>query len=252
MVLNKRGIAMNLKKLFLFLISAIAVYPQTEKNLLKKSDDAFFPKIAKLTVIMKLYNHNKYSRFYELTCFVKGNRKYLVIFKNPPIVRRRAQLRVGDKIWFYMGKINRTSEMSAKASFSESVFTEEDVLSTSLGYYYNLERVDEVELNGIKVLKLSLKSLIKKTAYYRVESFIDSKTFLPIKRIYYSFSNHKIKELNVVEIKKKDNILQYVHMIMYDSLRKGRYTEVEFKDFEYLDNLSDRIFTKRYMEIACE
>ncbi len=243
---------MKSKILFLFLMAVMSAYPQVDKSILKKSDDAFFPEIAKLTVVMKLYDHNKYNRYYELTCYVKGNRKYLAIFKNPPIVRRRAQLRVGEKIWYYMGKINRTWEMSAKASFGESVFTEEDVLSTSLGYYYNLEKVEDVELNGKKVLKLSLKSHIKKTAYYRIESFIDKKTLLPIKRNYYSFSNQKIKELDVIEIRKKNNKLQYAHLIMHDSLRKGRYTEVEFKNFEYPEKLSDRMFTKRYMEIACE
>lgn len=230
----------------------MAGYSQVDKNILKKSDDAFFPGVAKFTADMKLYENNKYDRYYEFTCYIKGNRKYLAITKNPPIVRRRAHLRVGEKIWSYLGKINRTVEMSAKASFAESVFSEEDILSTSLGYYYNLEKVEEVELNGKKALKLLLKSPTKKTAYYRIESFIDEKTLLPIKRCYYSFSNQKIKEMDVIEIRKKDNKLQYAHLIMYDALRKGRYTEVEFKDFEYPDDLDDRMFTKRYMEIACE
>ncbi len=176
----------------------------------------------------------------------------MAIFKDPPVVRRIAHLRVGEKIWIYFGKINRTKEISAKAAFAESTLAEEDLLSVSLGYYYNLEKVEEVELDGRKVLKLTLKSPSKETAYYKIESFIDSETFLPIKRYYYSFSNHKIREMKVIEIKKEGEKTKYIRFVMYDLLRKGTYTEVEIKDFEYFSDLSDKMFTKKYMEIAVE
>lgn len=176
----------------------------------------------------------------------------MALFTNPPIARRQAQLRLGDKILIYLGKINRTIEVSAKAAFAESDFTEEDVLNASLGYYYDLEKVEETELNGEKVLKLNLKSRSKKNAYYRIESFINEKTLLPVKRNYYSFSNQKIRELQVDVIKKEGGKIQYVHLTMYNSLRKGTYTGVTMQDFEFPKNLDDRMFTKRYMEIATQ
>ena len=222
------------------------------KNILARSDAAFFPRISKFKFTIKLYENNKYLRYYELTCYLKGDRQYLAILTNPPVVRRQAQLRRGDIIWFYLGRINRTYETSAKASFEASTFTEEDLLSSSLGYFYKLGKIEEVELNGQKALELFLKSRSKKTAYYRIESFINRKTLLPIKRIYYSFSNQKIKVEKIIKIIKKNNKLQYLHLIMYDSLIKGRYSDIVMKNFEYPDNLDDRIFTKRYMEIATQ
>lgn len=235
------------------IVSLTAVgYSQTGDDILEKSDKAFFPEMAKFKLRMKIYENNKYSQHYDLECYIKGSRKYLALFKDPPIVRRTAHLRVDDNIWVYLAKINRTKQISAKASFSESAFSEEDILSTSLGYYYNLEKVEKTELNEKQVLKLSLKSPTKKTAYYRIESFIDEKTLLPIKRLYYSFSDQKIKELDIIKIIKEGNKLKYLHLIMYDALRKGCYTEVEMSNFEYTLTLSDKMFTKKYMEMSCE
>lgn len=142
--------------------------------------------------------------------------------------------------------------MSAKAAFAGSTFSEEDVLSASLGYYYDLEKLEEVNLNDTEVLKLFLKSRSKETSYYRIESFINKETLLPIKRVYYSFSNQKIKELKVLEIRKNKKKVEYIHLIMYDSLRNGTYAEVTMKNFEFPQELDDRMFTKRYMEIATQ
>ena len=248
----------TLFSVFLLILSSL-LYSQTnstrgnfDKTILKKSDDAYFPNIAKFSATMKLFENGKYDKYYELTVYIKGNQKYLAIFDNPPITRRRATLRVGDKILFYLGKINRTTEMSAKAAFSGSTLSEEDVLSAALGNYYDLEKVEKTKLNGQKVLKLFLKSRSKETSYYRIESYINAKTLLPIKREYFSFSNQKIKEMEFIEIKKKGNKTEYIHFIMYDSLRKGTYTDVIMQNFTIFHNLDNRMFTKRYMEIATQ
>jgi len=253
---EEKKIFFNLKSqiliVLLLAIIPIEMFAQLDKSILKKSDDAYFPTLSKFNFTIKLYEDNEYDKYYELKCYIKGNKKYLAIFKNPPIVRRRAQLRIGDKIISYLAKINRTTEISAKAAFAGSTFSEEDILSASLGYFYDLEKVEEVNLDGRKVLKLFLKSRSKETSYYRIESFIDKKTLLPIKRTYYSFSNQKIKELKVIEIRKNKKGVEYIHLIMYDSLRKGTYAEVIMKDFEFPKRLDNRMFTKRYMEIATQ
>lgn len=223
-----------------------------DDTILKKSDAAFFPKIAELTIYMELFENDKYQRYYEVKGYIKGNRKYLAVFQNPPLVRKRAHLRVGNIIWEYFGKINKTMRISAKANFSNSVFSEEDILNSSLEYYYRLMNLENAKINGKKVLKLSLINRSDDTAYKRIDAFIDPETYLPVKRDYYSFSDQKIKELIVKDIRIRDGQLEYVCLIMYDLLRKGRYTKLEMKDIKYLNHLPDRMFTRKYLEIAIE
>ena len=222
------------------------------KDILERSDEAFFPKISKFNFTMKLYENNKYLRYYQLHCYVKGYRKYLAVITGPPIVSRQASLRRDDIIWTYLAKINRTYEVSAKAAFEASTFSEEDLLSSSLGYFYKLDKVEETQLNGQKVLELFLTTRSNKNAYYRIESFISEETLLPIERVYYSFSNQKIKVEKIIDVKKKDGRLEYLHLIMYDSLIKGRYSDIVMQNFEYPENLDDRMFTKAYMEAATQ
>jgi len=121
-----------------------------------------------------------------------------------------------------------------------------------LGYYYNLAKTEEIVENDKKMLKLSLVSPSKETAYYKIDAYIDAETYLPIKRYYYSFSGEKIKELKIDELKKDKSGLSYVKMTMTDLLRKGVYTIVEMQNFKNNIDLNDRMFSKKYMEIACE
>ncbi len=222
------------------------------ENILARSDAAFFPQLAHFELTMKLYENNSYARYYQLDCFVKGDRKYLAVITDPPVVRRQSELRVDDVIWTYLASINRTYETSAKASFEASTFSEEDLLSSTLGYLYKLEKVEKVKLGGKEALELFLAARSDRNAYYRIDSYINEQTLLPIERDYYSFSDQKIKVEKFIEIRKKDNKLQYLHLVMYDSLIKGRYTDVVMQNFEYPNRLDDRMFTKRYMEIATQ
>ncbi len=121
----------------------------------------------------------------------------------------------------------------------------------SLGFFYNFESASDVIYEEKKAVQINLKSPSKSTSYYRIESVIDAETFLPLARYYYSYSNQKIKEMKVNEIRKGKKI-EYVKLTMYDLLKKGTYTEVEMKDFEFPANLDDKMFTKRYMELASE
>lgn len=242
----------KLKWLLVTTILIIPILGLAQNDILKKSDDSFFPKVAKFTLTMKLYEKNKYRNYYEIDCYIEGPRKYLAVFRNPPIVRKQAHLRVENNIWHYLGKIKKSIRISAKANFSGSVFSEEDILSTSLAYFYNLDHTEEIVLEGIKTIKLTLLTKSKNNAYSKIEMFIDAETFVPIKRYYYSYSGLKIKEMIVKDIKMDNGKLKYAEITMVDLLRNGRYTEIIFDNIQHLKDIPDRMFTKKYMEIASE
>lgn len=244
-----------MKKGIIFIIIFLSlnlVYGLSGEEILIKSDSAFIPEMATMKMRMELYNNNSYIRYYEFSCFLKGNNKYLLIFKDPPIVRKRAQLRVNDVIWNYLGKINKTTKISARAMFLNSVFTQEDIMNTTLNYLYRVDKVETVKYKSIKYYKLSLISRNNNSAYYRIETFINAKNFLPLKRDYYSYSNNKIKEMEIKSIKRESGKTKSVSLIVYDTLRPGRYTKVIFYNINKDVNLPDRMFTKKYMELAIE
>ncbi len=239
----------------LFTLSYLLIRLSTinaQENLLVKSDNAFFPTIAKFECTLKNYEGGEYKNYYDLITYMKGNRKYLAYTVDPPIARRESHLRVDNEIWIYLGKIKKSTRISAKANFSGSTFTEEDILSTSLAYYYNLTNVQTVNVENRQLIKLTMLSKSDETAYKKIESFIDENTYLPVTRYYYSYSNQRIKELNIKDIVRRDGKLVKAKFVMKDLLRQGVYTELYIKNVEYLDDLPDRMFTKKYMEIASE
>jgi len=235
----------------LFLLAGVnTLYSFSGEEILKNSDSTFIPVMAKLKMRLELYEGNKYKRYYEFECYLKGNRKYLLIFKNPPIVRQRAQLRVGNVIWNYLGKINKTTKMSARAMFLDSTFTQEDIMNSTLNYLYKVEKTETVTLNQTRYYKLYLKAKSKKTAYYRIITYINADSLLPLKRDYFSFSNQKIKEMKILNIIRSKGKTKEISLSVYDTLRPGRYTKVRFYDIDTGVNLPDRMFTERYMELA--
>ena len=218
------------------------------RALLEKSDAAFFLEEARFLFRMEDFEQGEYKRYYLFDGYVKGVDRYLLVGKEPAVVRGTSHLRVEDTIYYYMKRIDRMRQVSARVAFYNSLLSQEDVLSTKLAVFYDLTDWERTKVDGRECYLLRLAAKTQAVAYYRIDSYIDVDSYLPVKREYYSFSGDKIKEMIFGEIKfGQDGRPDLIRFTMYDTLRKGYYTKVTISDIEYI-SLPDTYFHRSYLK----
>lgn len=219
-------------------------------DLLQRSDAAFFPEEARFLFRFDEYERDQYRRYHLMEGYIKGEDRYLLMGLEPAVNRGMVQLRVKDVIYVYLKRIDKMDQVSARVSFQNSLLTQEDVMSTKLANFYELEGYEKKEIEGREIYLLNLTARSREEAYYQIKSYIDSDSYLPLKREYYAFSGQKIKELVVDEVSFHEDRLSYLAFTIYDTLRPGYYAKVVFSDFDYSQRLEERIFTRAYMRAA--
>lgn len=218
-------------------------------DLLEKSDAAYFLGEARFSFRMDDYEQGEYKRYYLFDGYVKGIDKYLLVGLEPAAVRGTSHLRVEDTIYYYMKRIDRMRQVSARVAFYDSLLSLEDVLSTKLAVFYDVDGWEKAELDGRQCYLLHLLAKNKTVAYYRIDSYIDAAGYLPVKREYYSYSGQKIKEMIFEEFRfGRDGRPELIRFTMHDSLRSGYYTKVTISDIKYT-MIPDSHFHRNYLRM---
>lgn len=230
----------------------------TGKEIIKRSHAVFYGggNTMKAEIEMKLINRAGKVRMRKLTMLRKNtgeeDQKYYIYFHAPEDVRGMVFMvwkyagRDDDR-WLFMPALNLVRRIAAKdsqSSFVGSDFTYEDVSGRDLSSdNYKLLRKEACNGRECYVVESVPK---ERTKYSRKLSWIDGKTFLPIKEEYYDHQGKVYKVFKAVEIKDMDGIPTITKRIMENVRRKHR-TEVVFHKIKYKINLPDRIFTERYL-----
>lgn len=218
--------------------------------ILQRADNELFPSQARFTFRMDEYENNGFKRYYLCDSYYKGQDRYLLIGLEPAVFKGVVELRIEDTIFYYLKKIDKTTQVSAKVAFYDSNLSQEDVMNTKLSNFYNLESYQKDHEGGKDLYVLNMLAKSKEVAYYRIVSYIDAASFQPVKREYYAFSGQKVREMTFDDIRFQDGRLVALKFTMFNSLRKGYYTKVSFDDFNYDQEIPDIYFTKTYMRTA--
>jgi hypothetical protein len=138
--------------------------------------------------------------------------------------------------------VRRIAAGDKRTSFVGSDFLYEDVSGRSL-------QEDTHELTETTETLFVIKNVPKKSetvefSYYNVA--IDRKTFVPMKMEFYDKDN---KLYRVIESKKVEKIQDFPTVVksVVSNLKTGGRTEMEFSQVRYNMNLSEDIFTERYL-----
>ena len=236
--------------LLLILISVnIAAADIEGIDILKMSDEKFFPGEARFIFRMEDYEGDEFKRYYLFEGYVKGLDRYILIGLEPAVNRGHVHLRVDDIIFSYLKKIDRIKQVSANVAFHKSMLSQEDVLSMKLSNFYNVESCRENIFDDEEVYVLELAAKSNKVAYHKVVCYIDKNNLLPVKREYFSYSGHRIKEMLIDEIIIEENKLKALRLTMVNSLYGQRYTKVFMEDFDYSQPIPDLYFSTASMKI---
>jgi outer membrane lipoprotein-sorting protein len=220
-------------------------------SLLAGADRALAPEDARFRMVLENFG-GKRAATSEYECYSGGPDRFLMIFKAPAALVGQAQLKAGDTIYYYVRKVDKTIQTSAKAQFSNTLFTQEDVMSSQLSALYAPEIVEAKELEGRNAYIVSLAGKTDDVAYKRVKLYLDAASGLPFRREYFSFSGQLVKYLTIDKLERdaRGRPLR-LELTMTDALRKGSGTRAVLEFLEY-GKVDPRFFTRPYLKVVTE
>ncbi len=181
-----------------------------------------------------------------------GDQNFYVYFKGPADVRNMAYLvwkHTGagkeDDRWMWLPALNlkrRIAPGDKRTSFVGSDFLYEDVSGRNT-------TADKHELVETTDTHYKIKSTPKnpnEVEFSYFETWIDKKTFLPMKAEYYDKNGKKYRVVEALEVKEVEGIPTVMKAKASD-LVSGTNTVNEFSDVDYKIGLNKRIFTERFL-----
>ena len=160
-----------------------------------------------------------------------------------------------DDRWIFIPAVDLIRRIAAddkRSSFVGSDFTYEDISGRDVASdTHTLMRSERLKERECYVIQSIPK---EPTEYTKRLSWIDKKSFLPLKEEYYDaqnelfrvFTANKIEEITVGEGKDK-KVFPTVTIRTMKNVKTGHRTEVTFKSVSYNLGLRDKDFTERHM-----
>ncbi len=235
----------------------------TAQEIVSKSQAAFFypGEDMKVRVEMRLISSSGKTRLRELTMLRKnlgppgGMQKYFIYFHRPADVKGMTFMvfkypRRDDDRWLFIPALNMVRRIAARdktSSFVGSDFTYEDVSGRDLGEDdHELLREETIDGTECFVVKSTPKKADVNYSYKL--SWIDRKTFLPLKEEYYDLGGALFRVFRAVEIKEIQGFPTVIKRTM-TNVQSGHKTEVVFKSIRYNVGLKERFFSERFLKM---
>ncbi len=236
--------------LFIVLISRAAMAQSTD--LLRRADDAMAPMDVQLRLRIENLKNGAVASWSELDCWNRGADKFLMVYRAPAILVGQAQLKIGDTLYLYVKKADRTTQMSAKTAFFNSLFSQEDVMSARLSALYDIAETKDGQLDGREAIILTLTGKTKDVAYGRITLYFDKKSSLPLRREYWSFSGQLIKEMTVDSVvNDAQGRTQHIQISMRDGVRKSQGSRAII-DIVSRAPIPDSYFSRSYLKVVTQ
>jgi outer membrane lipoprotein-sorting protein len=179
-----------------------------------------------------------------------GDQKFYVYFDRPADVHKTAYLvhkHVGkdDDRWLFLPGLNLVKRIAAsdtRTSFVGSDFFYEDVSGRNPA-----DDVHELAETTDTYYVLTNKPKDPKSVEFAsYKMWIHKTSFLPVKAEFYDAKGEKIREAQALEVRQIQDYPTVIRSSMQD-LRTGSTTTISYSKVEYNIDLSEDIFTERYL-----
>ncbi len=261
----KKIYSLSLLSILLSLIPIFYVFasnnPSPDEIARRSQIALFYPgKDMRARIYMRLISKDGKERIREMTMLRKnlqegGEQRYYIYFYQPADVRDTTFMvykypKKDDDRWLFIPALNLVKRIAAadkNSSFVGSDFSYEDVSGRDIeDDSFDLIKEELLGEADTYVLKAVPKDL-RSANYGFKTSWIDKKSFLPIKEEYYDKRGALYKLFTAEEIKEIKNIPTIIKRTM-KNLQTGQGTEAVFREIEYNVGLEDEIFTERFLK----
>ena len=217
----------------------------TAEDILTKVDEALDTSNTEMNIEMKVFRKKKLRKTYKMIIKARGWKNMIAETLFPPRNEGEKVLRVdADNMWMYFPKINKTMRVSESGSFSNSDFSNMDILNSQLSIDYTPELLGVEDYKGEETYKLELTAKTEDIPYAKIHYWIRKDDLYPLQRDYYTFSGHLLKRL-VMQTKDADvrDGLPDV-FLMTSVLEKDKYTVLRYTKFERGQTFPPEMFRK--------
>ncbi len=237
----KRIIA-TLSSSLLFVASAFAQEMSAEK-ILQKVEDMLDTSHSRVEIEMRVYREQELRTTYRMDLKYQDTDSQLAETLYPPRNKGDKTLHVGENTWLFLAKINKTLRVSEGNSFSNSDFSNMDLMKTNLSEDYTPALLGVEDFQGEKAYKLELKAKTEDVPYAKILYWIRKRDLYPVQRDYYTFSGDLLKSM-VFQTKTGARNGAPDTFVMTSMLEKDKYTELRYLKIEHGQDFPPETFNK--------
>lgn len=249
-----------MKKIFvlifsLFFLTGFFFSAQSGQQILINIDEKLVgsqaPNDMEATMILTIVSPNGAEKTREMKAWTKntaGEQDWRIMkFLSPPDVEDIGFLSLAeDQMYLYLPefrRIRRIASHNKKESFMGSDFTYEDMGTSGFSAHYTAELLSEDSETWIL-------DLVRKPGsgrpYPKIKMWVDKTSVTPIRLEMFDDSGTVVKETE--QASKKIDPYWILSKITIKNLKKNTQSTLEMKDIRVDQNLSDDIFTQRYLQ----
>lgn len=223
---------------------SVAVFAQTDEQLLQRADQARFIEANSYAASSKVLAERPDGKGEALMTiynkrFPEGVRTR-VEFLAPESLKGTIYLVVGDDIYFWQPGLLQPLKISGQQKiFGDASIAEAAGIQYS-GRYAVKNRQAE-KLGAVEVLKLGLETTSDKVAFAKVTLWLDKKELKPVQAILHAVSGEPLKKTLYTQYAKLGNDEYAAETVVEDLLFKPYKTTMQFTEVAVQD-LADELF----------
>lgn len=204
------------------------------------------------TVEMEIVTAN-WRRTLLLQIWSRGTEEALIRVVKPEKEAGTATLKVGNNIWNYLPKVNRTIKIPTSmmmASWMGSHFTNDDLVKESrLIHNYFVALSFAGERNGVAVYEFTLTPKPEAAIVWgKVVLEVQQETLLPTWQRYYDEGGALVRELVFSDYRLMGGRRIPARLAMFPTDKPGEQTVITYHDLTFDVPLSDDTFSLRNLE----
>lgn len=242
----------------LLLFFNTSLYAQDAVGIVKKAIHASYyqGKDMKAKVDMTIIDKQGRQRVRNMTMLRRNDsdkddtQKYYVYFTKPSDVKKMVfmaskNINRGDDRWLYlpaMDLVKRIAASDERTSFVGSHFFYEDVS----GRNFDEDTHELVEQDNKYYVIKSVPKQPNKVEFSYMKNWVDKKTFIPMKAQYFNANGTVYRTYTALKTDVVDGFTTVIDSQMEDNLT-GSKTVLKYHGIEYNIDLSESIFTERYL-----
>jgi outer membrane lipoprotein-sorting protein len=234
-------------------LALAAASTQDATDILAKADLALVPNNAEFKWSLLVQRKGDPDKENKFIAFKKGDLRYLFYTYSPQSSFGQSHMRIDSTIWIYLPLADDTIKTSYKSAFLNSGLSYADVMYNELSRYYDAKLLASSErVKGIDAeydcCKLELTAKKGADGYARILAWIDAKSFLTVKREYYTLSGQKLKEIAYGGFAFAGKSVTGFTLTIDNTFDPDQRTTAKFWDIKPKQDLMEKYFSLNYIK----
>ncbi|MEW5723674.1 MAG: outer membrane lipoprotein-sorting protein [Thermodesulfobacteriota bacterium] len=221
----------------------------TAKEILDYVDDLFRGLSSQGRMTMIIVTEN-WDRTLDLEWWSKGKEMTLIRILAPLKEKDTATLRVGDEIWNFLPKTNKTIKLPSSmmsGSWMGSHFTNDDLVKESrMAEDFTFETTFEGRRDGLEVLEITCHPKPEAAVVWgKVVETVRTGDFLPVDIKYYDEDLNLARTMVFTELGDLGGRTLPRRMTVHPADKPGEKTEVYYREMTFDPDIPDDFFSLR-------